>query len=184
MTNAFIFHGTDGYPEENWFPWLKGKLEALGYNVIVPQFPIPEDQSFENWFSVFEKYKDFYNSDTLLIGHSIGGTFLLKVLERYEVIIKAAYCVSAPIGVVPVKNYKGDQPFIGHPFEWAKIRRHAKKFFVFHSDNDPYVCLGNGEELAKHLGTDLTLVANAGHFNKAAGYLQFELLYDMIREDA
>ncbi len=30
MRNVFIFHGTEGYPEENWFPWLKEKLEAVG----------------------------------------------------------------------------------------------------------------------------------------------------------
>ena len=40
-TNVFIFHGTEGYPEENWFPWLKEKLEAKGYKVFVPQFPTP-----------------------------------------------------------------------------------------------------------------------------------------------
>ena len=28
VNNVFIFHGTEGYPEENWFPWLKEKLEA------------------------------------------------------------------------------------------------------------------------------------------------------------
>ncbi|KKS50273.1 MAG: hypothetical protein UW01_C0001G0132 [Candidatus Nomurabacteria bacterium GW2011_GWA2_43_66] len=24
--NAFIFHGTEGHPQENWFPWLKKEL--------------------------------------------------------------------------------------------------------------------------------------------------------------
>jgi hypothetical protein len=24
--NAFIFHGTEGHPQENWFPWMKEKL--------------------------------------------------------------------------------------------------------------------------------------------------------------
>ncbi len=24
-SNIFIFHGTEGHPKENWFPWLKGK---------------------------------------------------------------------------------------------------------------------------------------------------------------
>jgi predicted alpha/beta-fold hydrolase len=38
VTNIFIFHGTEGHPKENWFPWLKSELEAKDYNVIVPQF--------------------------------------------------------------------------------------------------------------------------------------------------
>ncbi|MBS3122895.1 alpha/beta hydrolase [Candidatus Woesearchaeota archaeon] len=184
MTNAFIFHGTAGYPEENWFPWLKERLEALNYRVFVPQFPTPENQSLENWFKVFEKYKKYYTSDTILIGHSLGGAFLLRVLEKYNIKIKAAYIIAAPIGVLPIKNYDGDKLFIKHPFDWEKIKSHAGKFFVFHSDNDPYVCLENGEKLAKHLKTELTFIPNAGHFNAKTGYLKFDLLLDKIKQDS
>ena len=183
MSNAFIFHGTEGYPEENWFPWLKQKLETLDCKTIVPYFPTPENQTLKNWFEVFEKYKNLYTPETILIGHSLGGTFLLRVLEKYNIKIKGAYLVSAPIGVMPIKNYNGDKLFIGDPFDWKKIRNSAEKFTVFHSDNDPYVCLGNGEKLAKKLKTDLTFIPNAGHFNKAAGFLEFKELYQRISSD-
>ncbi|PIN68395.1 hydrolase, partial [Candidatus Woesearchaeota archaeon CG11_big_fil_rev_8_21_14_0_20_57_5] len=36
MKTVFIFHGTEGYPEENWFSWLKQELERIGYQVVVP----------------------------------------------------------------------------------------------------------------------------------------------------
>lgn len=45
MKIAFIFHGTAGFPEEDWFPRLKGKLEKRGYQVFVPQFPTPVNKS-------------------------------------------------------------------------------------------------------------------------------------------
>ena len=182
MPNAFIFHGTAGNPGENWFPWLKAQLESLDYKVIIPQFPTPENQSLENWFKAFEQYKEFYTPDTILIGHSLGGAFLLRVLEAYDVRIQAAYIVAAPIGVLPIKNYDGDKLFIQHPFDWDKIKNHAERFAVFHSDNDPYVSLGNGKQLAKNLGIELTFVSNAGHFNAAAGYLKFDLLLDSIQK--
>lgn len=181
MTNVFIFHGTGGYPEENWFPWLKQKLEHLGCEVIVPQFPTPEHQTLENWFRIFDKYKKDFTPDTILIGHSLGGAFLLRVLEKSEIKIKAGFIVSAPIGVLPIKNYDGDNPFIGKPFNWSRIKESCQKFFVFHSDNDPYVSLGNGKELAKNLDTNLIFVPNCGHFNKAAGFDKFELLFDKIK---
>ena len=52
---------------------------------------------------------------------------------------------------------------------------------MFRSDNDPYVPLEKAQELAKHLGVDVIIVKNAGHFNEKAGYTKFELLLENIR---
>ncbi len=182
MTNVFIFHGTNGYPEENWFPWLKQKLEKLGCKVIVPQFPTPENQTVENWLKIFKNYEKFYDESAILVGHSLGGTFLLHVLEKYNVKIKAAFIIAAPVGVLPIKNYDSDKLFLGKfLFDWEKIKNHCRHFSVFQSDNDPYVSLGNGKELSKRLNTELIFIQNAGHFNKAAGYTKFEMLLEKIR---
>lgn len=178
--NAFIFHGTGGYPEENWFPWLKGELEAKGVKVFVPKFPTPEGQSLEAWLKVLEPLMAKINQETILIGHSAGGLFLLKVLEKLTPPVKAAVFVGTPVGIKPIKFYDSDLAFAGFNFDWPKIKSAAKNFIVYHSDNDPYVSLGNGQELAKHLGVDLTFIPNAGHFNKAAGYTEFEDLLSKI----
>lgn len=182
MPSAFIFHGTAGYPEENWFPWLKNELEKFGYATVVPQFPTPVGQTLENWFKAFSKHERSYSPDSILVGHSLGGAFLLRVLEKYDVKIKAAFLVAAPIGILPIKNYNSDKLFIGKPFDWGKIKSRASKFFVFHSGNDPYVSLGNGQELSKRLGMQLTFVPKAGHFNSASGYTAFPLLLEKIKE--
>ena len=57
--NVFIFHGTEGYPEENWFPWMKEKLEAEGCKVVVPQFPSPPvvPAKISEWFDVLKKLR-------------------------------------------------------------------------------------------------------------------------------
>lgn len=183
MTKVFIFHGTGGSPEENWFPWLKKELEKLGCKVIVPQFPTPENQTLENWFKVLDNYKNDIDENTILVGHSLGGAFLLRVLESLEKPIKAAFLVATPIGIPPVKNWKTDKPFTGHPFDWEKIESNAKKFFVYHSDNDPYVGLENGKQLAHNLGVELTFIPNSGHFNKSAGFLEFEDLLTKIKKE-
>ncbi len=183
MSNVFIFHGTDGYPDENWFPWLKQKLEFLGHKVFVPQFPTPENQTLDNWFKVFDGFEKDFNPDSILVGHSLGGAFLLRVLEKSKIKIKATFIVAAPIGVLPIKNFDSDKLFIGKPFDWKKIKMNCPNFFVFHSDNDPYVSLGNGEKIAEKLGTKLIFIPNAGHFNKASGYKKFELLLQKINTE-
>jgi uncharacterized protein len=182
-TNILIFHGTNGHPEENWFPWLKKELEKLEYNVIIPQFPTPKNQTPETWFDIFNKYKQYINSDTILIGHSLGGTFLLQVLQNIGIQVKACFFIATPIGILPTKYYETDKPFLEKPFNWLEIKAHSWKFQVFHSDNDPFVCIENGEKLAKQLCVDLTVVKNAGHFNTKAGYIEFELLLEKIKQE-
>ncbi|MDP9249430.1 MAG: alpha/beta hydrolase [bacterium] len=182
--NFFIFHGTEGYPEENWFPWLKDKLEQKGYKVFVPQFPSPPvvPAKISEWFEVIKKYEQDIDENTVIIGHSLGGIFTLRVLEKLNHPIKGAFLVGTPIGVQPILNYDRDSAFSGFDFDWSNIKTKAKNFTVFQSDNDPYVGLVNGEELAKNLGVELTFVANAGHFNKRAGYTSFQNLLSEIEK--
>ena len=183
MTNIFIFHGTGGNPEENWFPWLKRKLEELNCKVIVPQFPTPENQTLGNWLTILKSYEKFYNEKSIFVGHSLGGSFLLRVLEKNNIKIKAAFIVAAPIGVLSIKNYEADKLFLGKDFafDWKKIKNRCRKFFVFHSDNDHYVSLGNGKEISKKLNTKLIFIPNAGHFNRSAGYTKFDALFVKIK---
>lgn len=183
-TNIFIFHGTEGYPEENWFPWLKQELEQKGYKVFVPQFPSPPviPAKISEWFDVLKNYEQYIDENTILIGHSLGGLFLLRILEKLNHPIKAAFFVGTPIGVRPILNFDRDSAFCGFDFNWEEIKNKSKNFVVFQSDTDPYVGLENGKELAKNLGVELSFVPNAGHFNKKAGYLKFEQLKDKVLE--
>jgi len=184
MSNVFIFHGTEGYPEENWFPWLKEKLEAKGHKVLVPQFPTPPvvPAKINEWFEVLKNYVQYINEETILIGHSLGGIFTLKILEQLKYPIKAVFLIGTPVGVRPILNYDRDVSFAGFSFDWPTIKSRAKSFTVFQSDNDQYVSLGNGEQLAKELGVELSFIPNAGHFNTKAGYKKFEELLKKIEE--
>jgi len=182
-SNVFIFHGTEGYPEENWFPWMKEKLEAEGCDVIVPQFPSPPivPAKISEWFDVLKNYEKDITENTILIGHSLGGIFTLRVLEKLNHPVKAAVFVGAPIGVKPILNHDRDKAFSGFDFDWENIKSKAKNFIVFQSDTDPYVGLGNGKKLAESLGVELAFVPNAGHFNKKAGYTQFPDLLEKLK---
>lgn len=180
MKNAIIIHGTEGYPEGNWFPWLKKELEQKDYIVSVPQFPSPPvvPAKISEWFDVLEDYQ--INEDTILIGHSLGGVFTLRILEKLNYPIKAAFFVGTPVGVKPINYYDRDAAFSGFEFNWNKIKRNARQFVAFHSDNDPYVVLENGKRLAEKLGITLHFIPNSGHFNTQAGYTEFPALLQEI----
>ncbi len=182
MSNIFIIHGAYGNPKENWFPWLKSELEELGCRVFVPKFPTPKNQSLENWLKVFEKYKQGLNENSIVVGHSLGPAFLLNIIEALDKPIKAAFFVSGFLDLLGNSDFDNiNKSFIETSFDWQKIKQNCPKFFVFHSDNDPYVPVEQAEKLAKNLGVDVILVKNAGHFNEKAEYTKFDLILDKIK---
>ena len=83
--NFFLIHGAYGHSEENWFPWLKNKLEKLGHTVYVPKFPTPKGQTLENWMKVFDEYIHLVDENTVFIGHSLGPAFILSVVSLLEI---------------------------------------------------------------------------------------------------
>ena len=177
----FILHGTDGNPLGNWFPWLKQELEIKGNSVIVPQFPNQQNDSLEARFKILDKHKKLVDENTVFIGHSRGGLFLLRILEKLDKPVFAAFIVSGSVGIKPYTFYESGFKFAhGYGFDWKKIKSNAQHFFVYHSDNDPYTCLDNGKEIAKRLGIQLTFISGAGHFNKRSGYAKFDKILSDI----
>lgn len=178
IRNIFMIHGVGGNPQENWLPWLKEKLEKQGNRVFIPQFPTPEGQTLENWLKAFEPYSEYLNEDSIVIGHSLGVAFLLNILEKKK--IHAAFFVAGFTGETKNQFDDGMKTFAQRKFDWDAIRKNAKHYVIFHSDNDPYVKLEKAEELAKNLGIKICLIKNAGHFNVASGYTTFQKLFDTI----
>ncbi len=184
MANVFIIHGTGGSPEINWFPWLKKELENLGCKVFVPKFPTPENQSLESWLEVFEKYRKYLDENSIVVGHSLGPAFLLSVIENLDKPIKASFFVSGFIGFLNNPDFDGlNKTFVDKRFDWNKIRKNCKRFYVINSDNDPYVPLEKGKHIAEKLGAELVVLKNAGHISQESGYTKFGLLLEMIRKE-
>lgn len=178
--NFFIIHGVYANPEANWFPWLKKELEAQGYEVIVPKFPTPLDQSLESWFRVISQYENKISEETILIGHSLGAAFILTYLERTNKKIKAAILAAGFHKLLGSQYDEINKTFVDKQFDWEKIKQSCGKFFVFASNNDSYIPLEIGQDLAKNLNAELNIVSNGGHLNKEAGYDDFPLLLKTI----
>jgi predicted alpha/beta hydrolase family esterase len=131
------------------------------------------------WWEVLRDHK--IDKDTLLIGHSLGGVFTLRILEKLDQPVKGAFFVGTPVGEKPITYYDRDVAFSGFDFNWDKIKKNAERFVVFQSDDDPYVGLKNGKVLADKLGVKLNFIPNSGHFNAKAGYTKFlELLEEIV----
>ena len=98
--------------------------------------------------------------------------------------IKAAFFVSGFVGLLGNPAFDApNESFIMKPFVWKKIGSNCKKFYVINSDNDPYVPLEKGKELASFLRTELIVVKNAGHINAESGHTTFEFLLEKIKKE-
>lgn len=182
--NAFIIHGTGGSPEGNWFPWLKERLESIGVTTYVPRFPLNEEQSLTNWMNEFDKYREYLNEDSIIIGHSLGPGFILNILENIDFKIRAAFLVSPFLGAVNNEYYDArNKTFvIDKDFDFEKIKKHCSKFYTYHGNDDPYVPLAKAEYVTEKLGAQFKVIEGGGHLNAEFNYFQFEVLYEDIKE--
>lgn len=183
MKRAVILHGTDVGPDDNWFPWLKQKLEAVGYEVWVPLLP-------NNHVPGWQRYNDFLLSsewdftDNLVVGHSSGAVALLNLLmdERCPT-IKFGVAVSAwDHGVPPGMS---DEQFVdlfrSEGFDFELIKSKAEKLAFMHGDDDPYCPLEQAKYLAKSLDAPLTVVPNGHHLG--AKFTELPELWDIIEPE-
>jgi len=184
MANIFIIHGAYGNPDENWIPWLKSELEKLGNRVFVPKFPTPENQSLNNWKNVFREYEEYLDKKSIVVGHSLGPAFLLNVLGGLNEPIKASFFVAGFISLLGNPTFDTiNKTFVDRSFDWRTIKQNCANFYLYHSDNDPYIPMSETEKMSKKLGVEFVLVKGAGHFNKKAGFDKFDLLLDNIKSE-
>lgn len=188
MRNIFIFHGSYGHPGENWFPWLKKELEALGHNVVVPKFPIHsianDDHRLNEWFEEFEQYKELVNSETIIVAHSRGSVFSYHLLPRFKTKISALFLVGPFIDFFRWKPdyYEEFDSFQAKPYCWNEIKKLSSYIEVFQSTDD-VLPVAEGELIANNLHAKLTIVKNAGHFNVATykKFIKFPLLFEHVK---
>ena len=182
QTKVIVVHGTGGSSEGNWFPWIKGELNVLGCDVIVPQFPTPERQSFDTWREVFDAVNTSQPQHTVLIGHSIGAPFILRIAEEAASPYKAIFAVCPFSEKLGVKEFDDlNATFVDHNFNWPRIKAGALHRCCLAGNNDPYVPLSLSTAIAEKIDAKLEVVSNGGHLNAGSGYLSFPELLERVK---
>lgn len=92
MSNAIILHGKedeDAYfdptqpasSNNHWLPWLQKQLIVAGINAQTPEIPNSWKPNYAVWQQEFEHYS--LTPETILVGHSCGGGFLIRWLSEH-----------------------------------------------------------------------------------------------------
>lgn len=94
MKTAIIIHGMPSekeyYKDENpspsnahWLPWIQKELIKKNILAQTPEMPVPYNPEYNAWKNIFERF--LLNEETILIGHSCGGGFLVRYLSENDV---------------------------------------------------------------------------------------------------
>ncbi len=105
MKQVIIIHGLpsndeirDNYipsPSNNhWFPWIQKQLLKSNILCQTPEMPHPQYPTYKDHCFVMNQYKIDYQ--TTLIGHSLGGGFILKYLSEHSDINPEKIILVAP----------------------------------------------------------------------------------------
>jgi predicted alpha/beta hydrolase family esterase len=189
MKQAVILHGTDGAPEHNWFPWLKGQLESRGYEVWIPELPnnhTPDRRAYNDF--LFGSGWDF--TDNLIIGHSSGASSILNLLEddrsphiQTGVLVSPWY--DSEKANLPAAGFTLDQftnLFPPNGFNFDLIKSKVDNVLVIHGANDPYCPLEQAEWLAAQTGSDLITIPNGFHLSQGAGFTELPQLTEALEQ--
>ena len=163
MQKWFILHGWGGNSQENWFPWLKEQQERKGDTVFVPNFPNAAFPKYEEWRAHWEKlYAPQVDKKSVLIGHSLGGGFLLRWLSKSHTPIQRLILVAPTPDDCGIEEIKD---FFTQPLNFEQIKQNTSRIEILGSDNDPYIPLEKFERLIEQLGARFILCSGQGHLN-------------------
>ena len=147
----------------DWKPWLRQVL-GESYEVILPKMPNVTNARFEEWKLCFEKFIPFLNSGVVLVGHSLGGSFLAKYLSKnqFPKKIEAVFLVAACFGD-NLPEYKAVDFHISNDINKLSIQ--ARNIFLYHSKDDPVVPFADLIKFKEKLPiAQIRIFDDGGHF--------------------
>ncbi|MFB4166929.1 alpha/beta hydrolase [Virgibacillus sp. JSM 102003] len=167
MTKQILFihsAGPQGEHEGSFdlIVYLQDNLNAE-YNLIIPEMPNPENPEYTRWKERLSKEFASLEGEVILIGHSLGGSVLLKYLSEEDCHLKISslHSVAAP--------YWGKNGF-WESEEFALSENFAAKLppisqvFFYHSRDDEVVSFDHFKEYTEEFLTAAPrAIENKGH---------------------
>jgi predicted alpha/beta hydrolase family esterase len=148
--------------------WRMTLGETLGgeYEVLVPEMPNKMNAKYREWEIWFEKYAPFLRNGVILIGHSLGASFLLRYLSQKDLPVELGglYLIAAPFFTESTEE-GGDFCFV--EAQLPSIAQKVEKMVLIQSKDDKVVPFSHFERLtevfpkAEHMIFD-----DRGHFNQ------------------
>src|SRR5258706_5589272 len=173
MKNAILIHGicdkeeyfddrSPSLSNSHWFPWLQKQLLIKCIHTETPEMPDAYTPNYEKWRNEFERFE--INSETMLVGHSCGGGFLLRWLTENKVKVGNVLLVAPWLD--PERSKTSD--FFKFEIDPEIIIR-TSKLMIFVSNNDEEDILISVKQIQQALpNIIIRQFEGLGHFTESA----------------
>lgn len=169
---VYIILGWGATPKNDWFPYLKKKLQEKGYKVKVPLMPDIDNPKIKPWVNKLKSFK--VNYDTIFVGHSVGCQTILRFLENFPekinmVILVAPWITINKDNLDENEEWSVAKPWSETPIDYKKIKNKVRKFIVIYSEDDPFAIEKDIKKLIKDLNAKEVNVGKKGHICEGDG---------------
>ncbi len=162
-----ILHGFRGNSQTIYIPWLKSQLEKFGCEVValdLPNFIDPDEQECVDF--VLSSVK--FDSNTIILGHSLGSVLALKVLEKLDQPIFGLVTTGGFVSPDFLDRDINVRPFT-HKWNWnfnfEKIKANITFAKCLQSTSDSVISTAQAQALAQAVNGELIAVEAQGHFS-------------------
>ena len=190
VANVVIVHGVNEKDREkvkngeleqnkrNWFSWIKNEIGKNNIKVDVPLMPNNWNPKYSEWKKEIEKLK--INKNSVLVGHSGGGGFLVRWLGETKTKVKKL------ILVAPAIIYENEFSLFKDLLEFKinpEVKNIAGEIIIFVSDDERNSIKKSVEIFSDVLNVKPLVLKNRGHFTeKYMGTKEFpELLQEILK---
>jgi predicted alpha/beta hydrolase family esterase len=185
--NCIIIHGSPSKSEKSmnpetrtydkhWIPWVKLELEKREIYCYTPLMPEPWEPKYLDWKNEIEKLS--VDGDSVLVGHSSGGGFLVRWLGETKKRVNKLILVAPAISYSD--SYKPLQDLLVFNIN-KEIIQTVGKIFIFASKDDSNGILKSVDIFSKSLNVFPIFFKKHGHFTlEDMGTEKFPELLEVI----
>ncbi len=166
---------------KKWHAEYFDKKLGKGFQIIRTRMPMTDNAKYEEWKIVFERYILFLKDNVILLGLSLGGTFLAKYLSenKFPRKILSVYLVAAPFDdTLPTEDLAGGFKLKS---DLSLIEKNCKKITLLFAKGDDVVPVEHAKKYREKLENAKIIVYN--HIKSHFQISEFPELVKMIRED-
>lgn len=184
MKSVLLIHGFNGIPKI--FEYFRKELETLGYNVIMPEFPVREEITVEGYFAILDKYKSYFNEKLIVVAHSIGNPMFIKYISKNgfkvgKYISLAGFSKDFLNEGKDVLNEKVKLTILTDK-ELNDVKTLVNEKYSIYSDSDHLVPLDLLEQFCDDIESIAIPMKDIGHMGKKSGLEELPEVIELIEK--